>query len=112
MRNERKWTRAEEYLLTEFVSGHPGGKRIAWRAFAEVLGRTAFSVANKWERMIGLRKKCYAKSARGEYPNSKHRPSEAELAERDRRGLVEPRDLTAEICGDPLPGFSALDRRR
>jgi hypothetical protein len=27
------------------------------------------------------------------------------------RLALRPRDLTAAICGDPLPGYSALDRR-
>lgn len=34
------------------------------------------------------------------------------IAERDRARDLEPRDLTAALCGDPLPGRSALDRRR
>ena len=33
------------------------------------------------------------------------------IAERERRQLAAHRDLTSAICGDPLPGFSALDRR-
>lgn len=33
-------------------------------------------------------------------------------AERDRRLALRPRDLTAAIAGDPLPGMSALERRR
>lgn len=33
------------------------------------------------------------------------------LTDRDRRLAVQPRDLTALVCGDPLPGESALDRR-
>ena len=33
------------------------------------------------------------------------------LEERERRYQLAPRDLTAAFFGDPLPGFSALDRR-
>jgi hypothetical protein len=33
----------------------------------------------------------------------------AVIADRDRRKLIEPRDLTAWLFGDPLPGYSALD---
>jgi hypothetical protein len=40
------------------------------------------------------------------------RPCPLALADRDRRAELEPRDLTAWFCGDPLPGMSALDRRR
>lgn len=33
------------------------------------------------------------------------------IAERDVRLATEPRDLTASFFGDPLPGWSALDRK-
>lgn len=33
------------------------------------------------------------------------------LEERDRRGLLEHSSITASFFGDPLPGYSALDRR-
>ena len=39
------------------------------------------------------------------------RPCPVALADRDRRAALEPRDLTAWFF-DPLPGMSALDRRR
>ena len=32
-------------------------------------------------------------------------------ADRERRAALRPRDLTAAFHGDPLPGYSALDRR-
>jgi hypothetical protein len=32
------------------------------------------------------------------------------LEDRERRRSLAPRDYTAEFCGDPLPGYSALDR--
>ena len=40
------------------------------------------------------------------------RPCPLALADRDRRAELQPRDLTAWFFGDPLPGMSALDRRR
>lgn len=33
------------------------------------------------------------------------------MAERDVRLATAPRDITAEFFGDPLPGYSALDRK-
>lgn len=39
------------------------------------------------------------------------RPSPDALAERNHRINLSPRDLTAAFFGDPLPGYSALDRR-
>jgi hypothetical protein len=44
---------------------------------------------------------------------SSFRPDPSALAERDRREeLREHQSLTAAFFGDPLPGMSALDRRR
>ena len=44
---------------------------------------------------------------------SSFRPDPLALAERDRREeLREQQSLTAAFFGDPLPGLSALDRRR
>jgi len=40
-----------------------------------------------------------------------NRPPAELIAERDRRNSLMPRDLTAAFFGDPLPGFSALERR-
>lgn len=39
-------------------------------------------------------------------------PSAEALAERDRLAMLEPVSLTAALLGDPLPGRSALDKRR
>lgn len=36
--------------------------------------------------------------------------TEQEQADREQRYALTPRDLTAAFCGDPLPGYSALDR--
>lgn len=33
------------------------------------------------------------------------------VADREHRARLEPRSLTAMLLGDPLPGYSALDRR-
>ena len=40
------------------------------------------------------------------------RPPDEVLAEREYRERLPHRDLTAAVCGDPKPGYSALDRRR
>ena len=46
--------------------------------------------------------------------NSRKNPKVPEylIAERERRKQIEHRSLTAAQFGDPLPGYSALDRRR
>lgn len=33
------------------------------------------------------------------------------MERREHRSTLKPQSLTAFLCGDPLPGFSALDRR-
>ena len=38
-------------------------------------------------------------------------PSSGAIADRAERELLKPRDLTAAMMGDPLPGYSALDRK-
>jgi hypothetical protein len=40
------------------------------------------------------------------------RPSPGALAERDRRMELQHATVGAMLMGDPLPGYSALDRRR
>ena len=45
------------------------------------------------------------------WDRARNPPAPGALNERDRRALLRPRSLTAAICGDPLPGYSALDRR-
>lgn len=52
----------------------------------------------------------YLSKKRIEYVKKTYIP-EAVLAERDRRAREVHRDLTAMIMGDPLPGYSALERR-
>ena len=39
------------------------------------------------------------------------KPDPAAIADRDRRYSIHPASITAALCGDPLPGMSALDRR-
>jgi hypothetical protein len=50
--------------------------------------------------------------ARLQFERPAPKPDTKLLAERDRRLSIAPRDLTAQLLGDPLPGFSALDRRK
>jgi len=42
---------------------------------------------------------------------SVNQPTEDVLIERNKRLALSPRDLTAAMFGDPLPGYSALERR-
>lgn len=40
-----------------------------------------------------------------------HRPTAAMLADRDKRYYQTTRTLTSILMGDPVPGYSALDRK-
>ena len=61
---------------------------------------------------VAARLEFYGPSFWSRRPSGSLRASEYELAERDaRRKAADRRDLTAVICGDPPPGYSALDRR-
>lgn len=44
-------------------------------------------------------------------PARRVEPNQQAMAERDYRRTLTPRNLTAEFFGDPLPGYSALERR-
>ncbi len=46
-----------------------------------------------------------------EQPTKAFAPCEMALADRAHRAALQPRSVTAALCGDPLPGYSALERR-
>ncbi len=73
---------------------------------ARALGRTKGSVNQRIERLE--LQPFYAARAW----EKTLRPDPAALAEREQRLALAPRDLTAEIFGDPLPGYSALEKAR
>lgn len=70
---------------------------------APVVGRSADAVRKKLER--GRRPPTDPPATR------RPKPRRNLIDEWQRRLALRPRDLTAAICGDPLPGYSALDRR-
>ncbi len=59
------------------------------------------------ERFKGLEKK---NSVHFQRPDQFSVPREV-LIERDYRRQLAPKSLTAAFCGDPLPGYAALDKR-
>lgn len=100
----------------------------SYAEIADLLGRTRQSVRSKLKNSSFtpeqlLRRAKNAKiwrelSEKGErrvHPNGWDKPSSRPpadlIAERDRRSAMAPRDLTAAMFGDPLPGYSALERR-
>lgn len=99
----------------EIIELRAQGKRI--KEIAQLVGRTSSSV----ESQLAARRRKAGEPPRsngGRPPGpSAHTigrriaPDPRALAECAYRLSLAPRDLTAAICGDPLPGFSALDRR-
>jgi len=65
--------------------------------------------AREFRRMMGLAGQGFRKGAANVVTAME--PDPIAIADRDRRAELSPKDLTALLCGDPLPGMSALDRR-
>jgi hypothetical protein len=97
-------------------------------AIAAALDRTVKSVECKWQylnlseegrevRRQGMRKRRIAAGIQSKRVGKDDRimkmdrPDPMSMQAREIRLSICPRDLTALICGDPLPGYSALDRR-
>lgn len=89
-----QWTDKEEKLCRDLIeAGLP-------RAYiATFIGRTEKAISMKMNNPKAVKVQSTA------------RVNDDILRARDRRLKIKPRDLTAYICGDPLPGYSALERR-
>lgn len=123
----RPWSESETRRAQEMYAAGIGPKRIGVQ-----LGRTGRAVKRHLDLAAmspAKRKEFYDKRkaqriARGEtgapslrkitgmYDAAGKPPPDDLLRDRDYRLGLAPRDLTAAIMGDPLPGMSALDRRR
>jgi len=77
-------------------------KSVEYIAKAMGRGRTAIAEAVKGRTILHLH----------ERHDTKMVVPDSVIADRDRRYGLVPRDLTAALAGDPLPGMSALERRR
>ncbi len=124
MSRSRPWTEEEKRiaLSMRYTSGwrHLRGK-YARRRIAKRLGRTEASVEGflAYHRMDELQKQARAEREhryklirRGIDPETvAPRIDKDAETDRSRRAKLAPRDLSAAFCGDPLPGYSALERR-
>lgn len=118
-----RWTDAE---IAALVALKAAGN--TYDEIAHVIGRSKRSISGKLEylnltahqreeRRQAQRRRRIADGTQSTrlHPNgqivSAGRPSSDLLHARDVRLAIPPRDLTAAFLGDPLPGFSALDRK-
>jgi Myb-like DNA-binding protein len=93
----RDWTSSEVDHLFRLKDEH----HLDWHLIGIKLGRTASSCQAKYHR------RCVEL---GEAETQAVKPSAEQIADADAR-LFRPRSITAWICADPAPGFSALDRK-
>lgn len=117
----KRWTEDE---LVEFREMLANG--VSQKDLAERFDRSVDSIKSRiaWEKITPERRlqrneaiKCRrAKEIKSprvviERVTVETRPAQDVLAERDYRAGLTPRDLSAALMGDPLPGYSALERR-
>lgn len=120
----RKWSPYEwKRVQTLVARGH------SIPSIALMIGRKDYQIRDKirWENSSAEKREersaqLRAKRARQaleqqtervhlEFVKPGKRPGEDLLQERQRRADLKPRDITAAFFGDPLPGYSALDRK-
>ena len=95
------WTENEVKLLFELKED----EALEWWQIAEHLGRRIDNCKQKY-----FDTKSRRRAARGE---SFQAAPNAAIIDRERRERArENASLTAQLLGDPAPGYSALDRRR
>jgi len=102
---KRPWTKEESERAAALYAS-----RIGIRMVAKTMGRTRGSVQARYDAWGPTFAPPMHRAAH--LIECIHRPSAELLAARDARAMLAPRSLTALICGDPLPGHSALERRR
>jgi hypothetical protein len=110
-----RWTKEQIKIAVEMRES-----RKNFREIGEVLGKSPKAVSVKLTKMkmsgaqIEHQYTYQRERLRAQHttPNSGGaNPSQAALDDRALRLGIAPRDLTAAAQGDPLPGYSALDRR-
>jgi len=123
------WTMEECRTAAKLWREAAGAPEDRYTAIGKALDRTYYSVRARYNafgsNFAGENKRPYHGHPSGHFVEHRRRvivdgeavtverrvPDEV-LAERDRRQALEPINLTAAFCGDPLPGYSALDRRQ
>jgi hypothetical protein len=81
-------------------------RQVKNRFYHKALSREQLDAKNNYER-----ENRYTKKSERKTPYAWPAPEPSVLVERNIRLATPPRDLTAALCGDPRPGWSALERR-
>lgn len=121
-RGRKPWTEREDQVLLKLIK-----ENLEWTLIGERLGRTADQCQGRNKILRQARERtpeersARAARQRAYYARTKAmltgeepippRVDPAALEDRDHRLGLAPRDLVALFAGDPLPGYSALDRR-
>lgn len=107
------WTAEEDARLIEICAAASVQGIAAWRAVAEEFpGRSYFAVRQHY---LTLRQKAagVTRTRRKERPApERSRQMPASVPSASTIPATEHLSLTAALCGDPLPGRSALDQKR
>jgi hypothetical protein len=121
MRAGKQWTTKELHDLR-----HLHGTGMTYEALAERFGRSVSAIKAQLQHFtVGgnrLRERRARENARrrdmygrgvkiNSHPHRGVRPDLDAVEEMYKRRQLEPRSGTAAIMGDPLPGYSALDKR-
>jgi hypothetical protein len=93
------WTDADQACAFALYQKHG-----SFRIVAGIMGRNRSTVGDNLRGVRGRHRVLPQEKETARIPPEV-------LADRDRRRDLQPQDYTAEFFGDPLPGYSALDRR-
>jgi hypothetical protein len=118
----KRWT-PEEWQKTKAMLDQGMDRNVVAKAIGRKLGCLKEKI--RWEgmsaeqraaRLKHIREKRQAASVSGECAHKRRVVAEPFVcgiaaADRDIRKTIMPRDLSAAFFGDPLPGYSALDKR-
>lgn len=108
-----RWTDREHRRLIELARAGE-----LFSTIAEMMDRPTEGVRSKYLDLLDAMTLSARQDTRVERDSNLKLPgrslaSDAQLADRDARALARTmhRSLTAILCGDPLPGWSAFDRK-
>ncbi len=108
----KKWSKQDIQKAAHVYRTAKGPRKAACQRVADAIGRTWQAVSkrltDRGTSFDGDSRRAHRRAMDG---HSWVAPTEAAIRERDYRADLVHDSLTAAYCGDPKPGYSALDRR-